>query len=122
MSALVCVSLAEAFKEICPAGHGYTYSSSDIRLSMRKAEAEELPFSSEEQGESSDRMPNGAVKRQQLQEALSGGVTGTLLRAGTSAAEGRLGCNAPLVAATHTGAQQEGMNSPFHPLYLCDCA
>ncbi|CAM4580161.1 latent-transforming growth factor beta-binding protein 2 isoform X1 [Caretta caretta] len=67
---------SEAFKEICPAGHGYTYSSSDIRLSMRKAEAEELPFSSEEQGESSDRTPNWAAKRPQLQEALSGGVTG----------------------------------------------
>uniref|UniRef100_A0A8C0JEB2 Latent transforming growth factor beta binding protein 2 n=1 Tax=Chelonoidis abingdonii TaxID=106734 RepID=A0A8C0JEB2_CHEAB len=96
---------SEAFKEICPAGHGYTYSSSDIRLSMRKAEAEELPFSSEEQGESSDRTPTQAGKRLQLQEALSGGVTGTLARAGTSAAEGRLGCDATLV----------WMNSLFHP-------
>uniref|UniRef100_A0A8C8VPM3 Latent-transforming growth factor beta-binding protein 1 n=1 Tax=Pelusios castaneus TaxID=367368 RepID=A0A8C8VPM3_9SAUR len=98
---------SEAFKEICPAGHGYTYSSSDIRLSMRKAEAEELPFSSEEQGQSSDRTPDWAGKRQQLQEALSGGVTGMLLYAGTPAAEGRLGCNARLVMATDTG---------FHPV------
>uniref|UniRef100_A0A674J4E0 Latent-transforming growth factor beta-binding protein 2 n=1 Tax=Terrapene triunguis TaxID=2587831 RepID=A0A674J4E0_9SAUR len=93
---------SEAFKEICPAGHGYTYSSSDIRLSMRKAEAEELPFSSEEHGESSDRTSNRAAKRPQLQEALSGGVTGTLPRAGTSAAEGRLGCDATLVVPMHT--------------------
>uniref|UniRef100_A0A8C8SRE6 Latent-transforming growth factor beta-binding protein 1 n=1 Tax=Pelusios castaneus TaxID=367368 RepID=A0A8C8SRE6_9SAUR len=82
---------SEAFKEICPAGHGYTYSSSDIRLSMRKAEAEELPFSSEEQGQSSDRTPDWAGKRQQLQEALSGGVTGMLLYAGTPTQAGQ-GC------------------------------
>ncbi|XP_075782988.1 latent-transforming growth factor beta-binding protein 2 isoform X2 [Pelodiscus sinensis] len=67
---------SEAFKEICPAGHGYTYSSSDIRLSMRKAEAEELPFSSEEQGERREHTHPWAGKRLQLQEALSGGVTG----------------------------------------------
>uniref|UniRef100_A0A452HKU1 Latent transforming growth factor beta binding protein 2 n=1 Tax=Gopherus agassizii TaxID=38772 RepID=A0A452HKU1_9SAUR len=97
---------SETFKEICPAGHGYTYSSSDIRLSMRKAEAEELPFSSEEQGESSDQTPTQAAKRLQLQEALSGGVTGTLARAGTSAAEGVLGCDATLVAGTADATQE----------------
>ncbi|KAG9336486.1 hypothetical protein JZ751_002833 [Albula glossodonta] len=30
------------FKEICPAGHGYTYSRSDIQISLRQVEEEEL--------------------------------------------------------------------------------
>ncbi|XP_044291867.1 latent-transforming growth factor beta-binding protein 2 isoform X3 [Varanus komodoensis] len=71
---------SEAFKEICPAGHGYTYSSSDIRMSMRKAEADELPHSSEEHRESSDGLPDWTIRQQKLQEALSGGFTGTLPR------------------------------------------
>ncbi|XP_062973935.1 latent-transforming growth factor beta-binding protein 2 [Elgaria multicarinata webbii] len=71
---------SEAFKEICPAGHGYTYSSSDIRMSMRKAEADELPHGSEEQQENSDRVPDWTIRQQQLQEVLRGGVTDTLPR------------------------------------------
>uniref|UniRef100_A0A8B9DGC2 Latent-transforming growth factor beta-binding protein 1 n=1 Tax=Anser cygnoides TaxID=8845 RepID=A0A8B9DGC2_ANSCY len=70
---------SEAFKEICPAGHGYTYSSSDIRLSMRKAEAEELPLSLEEQRESSNWTLDWTARRQQLQDSLRG----------TAPAEGR---------------------------------
>lgn len=30
------------FKEICPAGHGYTYSRSDIQISLRQMEEDEL--------------------------------------------------------------------------------
>ncbi|KAL0969139.1 hypothetical protein UPYG_G00223040 [Umbra pygmaea] len=30
------------FKEICPAGHGYTYSRSDVQISLRQLEDEEL--------------------------------------------------------------------------------
>uniref|UniRef100_A0A6Q2XS89 Latent-transforming growth factor beta-binding protein 1 n=1 Tax=Esox lucius TaxID=8010 RepID=A0A6Q2XS89_ESOLU len=30
------------FKEICPAGHGYTYSRSDVQISLRQLEEEEL--------------------------------------------------------------------------------
>uniref|UniRef100_A0A3Q1EW23 Latent-transforming growth factor beta-binding protein 1 n=1 Tax=Acanthochromis polyacanthus TaxID=80966 RepID=A0A3Q1EW23_9TELE len=30
------------FKEICPAGHGYTYSRSDVQISLRQLEADEL--------------------------------------------------------------------------------
>ncbi|XP_031435745.1 latent-transforming growth factor beta-binding protein 2 isoform X2 [Clupea harengus] len=30
------------FREICPAGHGYTYSRSDIQISLRKMEEEEM--------------------------------------------------------------------------------
>ncbi|KAG7466387.1 hypothetical protein MATL_G00164230 [Megalops atlanticus] len=30
------------FKEICPAGHGYTYSRSDIQITLRQVEEEEL--------------------------------------------------------------------------------
>uniref|UniRef100_A0A8C9LDU8 Latent-transforming growth factor beta-binding protein 1 n=1 Tax=Pavo cristatus TaxID=9049 RepID=A0A8C9LDU8_PAVCR len=63
-----------AFKEICPAGHGYTYSSSDIRLSMRKAEAEELPLSLEEHSESSNWTSDWAARRQRLQDSLHGSV------------------------------------------------
>ncbi|KAJ7410241.1 Latent-transforming growth factor beta-binding protein 2 [Willisornis vidua] len=76
---------SEAFKEICPAGHGYTYSSSDIRLSMRKAEAEELPFSLEEQGENSNWTLDWTAKRQQLQDRLRGSILEAFPYPGTSA-------------------------------------
>lgn len=88
LSALACVSLAEAFREICPAGHGYTYSSSDIRLSMRKAEAEELSFSSEEEGKSSNKTSGWTARTPQLQESPRGEGTGTMPSAGTSVGEG----------------------------------
>lgn len=82
--------IAEAFKEICPAGHGYTYSSSDIRMSMRKAEADELPRSSEEQWGKSDRVPDWITRKQQLQEGLNGAVTDTLSQADLSAGKGKV--------------------------------
>uniref|UniRef100_A0A8B9QFD1 Latent transforming growth factor beta binding protein 2 n=1 Tax=Apteryx owenii TaxID=8824 RepID=A0A8B9QFD1_APTOW len=85
---------SEAFKEICPAGHGYTYSSSDIRLSMRKAEAEELPLSLEEQGESSNGTLNWAGGRQRLQDSLRGSIVEAFPHPGTSAGEGSAGSNA----------------------------
>ncbi|XP_076833760.1 latent-transforming growth factor beta-binding protein 2-like [Brachyhypopomus gauderio] len=31
------------FKEICPAGHGYTYSHSDVQITLHKLDEEELP-------------------------------------------------------------------------------
>ncbi|XP_068398830.1 latent-transforming growth factor beta-binding protein 2 isoform X4 [Eschrichtius robustus] len=68
----------EAFREICPAGHGYTYSSSDIRLSMRKAEQEELTRPSREQGRKGNGTLPRPAERQPLREA-----TGTWLEAGT---------------------------------------
>ncbi|XP_067586306.1 latent-transforming growth factor beta-binding protein 2 isoform X5 [Pseudorca crassidens] len=68
----------EAFKEICPAGHGYTYSSSDIRLSMRKAEEEELTRPSRRQGQKSNGTLPRPAERQPLREA-----TGTWLEART---------------------------------------
>uniref|UniRef100_A0A8D1TNA3 Latent-transforming growth factor beta-binding protein 2 n=1 Tax=Sus scrofa TaxID=9823 RepID=A0A8D1TNA3_PIG len=68
----------EAFREICPAGHGYTYSSSDIRLSMRKAEEEELARPSWEHVQKSHGTPRGPADRQPLRAA-----TGTWLEAGT---------------------------------------
>ncbi|KAG2457564.1 LTBP2 protein, partial [Polypterus senegalus] len=40
----------DTFKEICPAGHGYTYSRSEIQLLMRQVEEEELEKSSVHQG------------------------------------------------------------------------
>ncbi|KAM5273583.1 latent-transforming growth factor beta-binding protein 2 [Ctenodactylus gundi] len=59
----------EAFREICPAGHGYTYSSSDIRLSMRKAEEEELARPSKEEAPKSNEALSGLGERQPLQAA-----------------------------------------------------
>ncbi|XP_008270273.3 latent-transforming growth factor beta-binding protein 2 [Oryctolagus cuniculus] len=59
----------EAFREICPAGHGYTYSSSDIRLSMRKAEEEELARPSREQEQKSSGPLPGPVEKQPLRAA-----------------------------------------------------
>uniref|UniRef100_A0A8C0VBN8 Latent-transforming growth factor beta-binding protein 1 n=1 Tax=Cyanistes caeruleus TaxID=156563 RepID=A0A8C0VBN8_CYACU len=80
-----------AFKEICPAGHGYTYSSSDIRLSMRKAETEELPLSLEEQGENSNWTLDWTGRRQQLQDSLRGSILEAFLHPGTSARQGSVG-------------------------------
>uniref|UniRef100_A0A8C3Q1V5 Latent-transforming growth factor beta-binding protein 1 n=1 Tax=Chrysolophus pictus TaxID=9089 RepID=A0A8C3Q1V5_CHRPC len=77
-----------AFKEICPAGHGYTYSSSDIRLSMRKAEAEELPLSLEEHSESSNWTLDWATRRQRLQDSLHGSVLEALPHPDISAGVG----------------------------------
>lgn len=72
------VDLAEAFREICPAGHGYTYSSSDIRLTMREAEEEELTRPLWEQGQKSNGTLSRTAERQPLRAA-----TGTWLEAGT---------------------------------------
>lgn len=33
---------ADHFKEICPAGHGYTYSRSDVQISLRQLEDDDL--------------------------------------------------------------------------------
>ena len=33
---------ADHFKEICPAGHGYTYSRSDVQISLRQLEEDDL--------------------------------------------------------------------------------
>ncbi|XP_053783726.1 latent-transforming growth factor beta-binding protein 2 isoform X2 [Desmodus rotundus] len=61
----------ESFREICPAGHGYTYSSSDIRLTVRKAEEEELARPSREQGSKSDGTLPKPVERQPLRAVTS---------------------------------------------------
>ncbi|XP_015994463.2 latent-transforming growth factor beta-binding protein 2 isoform X4 [Rousettus aegyptiacus] len=68
----------EAFREICPAGHGYTYSSSDIRLTVRKAEEEELARPLREQGQKSNWTLPRPAERQPLRAATS-----TWLEAGT---------------------------------------
>ncbi|KAM7155880.1 latent-transforming growth factor beta-binding protein 2 isoform 1-T1 [Molossus nigricans] len=73
----------EAFREICPAGHGYTYSSSDIRLTMRKAEAEELARPSRERGQKSSETLPGPAERQPLRAATS-----AWLEAGTTPDKG----------------------------------
>lgn len=41
-SAAVCFYPADHFKEICPAGHGYTYSRSDVQISLRQLEEDDL--------------------------------------------------------------------------------
>lgn len=72
------VIFLEAFREICPAGHGYTYSSSDIRLSMRKAEEEELASPFREQIQRVSGPLPGAAERQPLRA-----VTDTWIEAET---------------------------------------
>uniref|UniRef100_A0A4X2LSH4 Latent-transforming growth factor beta-binding protein 2 n=1 Tax=Vombatus ursinus TaxID=29139 RepID=A0A4X2LSH4_VOMUR len=62
---------SESFREICPAGHGYTYSSSDIRLSMRKAEEEELARRLEKHGERSNGTVAWPAGRQPLREVTA---------------------------------------------------
>uniref|UniRef100_A0A8D2M420 Latent-transforming growth factor beta-binding protein 1 n=1 Tax=Zonotrichia albicollis TaxID=44394 RepID=A0A8D2M420_ZONAL len=97
---------SEAFKEICPAGHGYTYSSSDIRLSMRKAETEELPLSLEEQGENSNWTLDWTARRQQLQDSLRGSIQEAFLYPGTSARQGSLKERSRLSIALQEGKKQ----------------
>ena len=75
---LLTPDLAEGFREICPAGHGYTYSSSHIRLAMRKAEEEELARPSREQAQKSYGTLLGPAERQPLRA-----VTDTWLEAET---------------------------------------
>ncbi|XP_060543387.1 latent-transforming growth factor beta-binding protein 2 [Pantherophis guttatus] len=66
---------SETFKEICPAGHGYTYANSDIRMSLRKAEVDELPsLTSEEQRGHGDQMSNWTIRQKEVQEVLKGGA------------------------------------------------
>lgn len=55
---------------------------------MRKAEAEELPLSLEEQGESSNWTLDWAARRQQLQDSLRGSILEAFPHPGTSAREG----------------------------------
>ncbi|XP_014745837.1 PREDICTED: latent-transforming growth factor beta-binding protein 2 isoform X2 [Sturnus vulgaris] len=97
---------SEAFKEICPAGHGYTYSSSDIRLSMRKAETEELPLSLEEQGENSNWTLDWTARRQQLQDSLRGSILEAFPYPGTSARQGEI---SPAVQGTADATAEPAM-------------
>ncbi|XP_045679202.1 latent-transforming growth factor beta-binding protein 2 isoform X2 [Phyllostomus hastatus] len=61
----------ESFREICPAGHGYTYSSSDIRLTVRKAEQEELARPSREHRPKSEGTLPRPAERQPLRAVTS---------------------------------------------------
>uniref|UniRef100_A0A8C3Q4P9 Latent-transforming growth factor beta-binding protein 1 n=1 Tax=Geospiza parvula TaxID=87175 RepID=A0A8C3Q4P9_GEOPR len=112
---------SEAFKEICPAGHGYTYSSSDIRLSMRKAETEELPLSLEEQGENSNWTLDWTVRRQQLQDSLRGRILETFLYPGTSARQGEISpamqgtADATAEPAVRRAEEEEFWHGPHQP-------
>lgn len=82
---------AEAFREICPAGHGYTYSSSDIRLSVRKAEEEELARPLREHRQ------QGPEERQPLRAATDTWLeAGTIPDKGTWAAGDACGLTLPL--------------------------
>ncbi|XP_075388541.1 latent-transforming growth factor beta-binding protein 2 isoform X2 [Tenrec ecaudatus] len=87
----------EAFREICPAGHGYTYVSSDIRLSMRKAEAGELARPSKEQAHTSNWTLSGPTERQPLREA-----TGIWLEAETTTDKGGSPAGQVTTSAAHT--------------------
>ncbi|XP_073923640.1 latent-transforming growth factor beta-binding protein 2 isoform X2 [Castor canadensis] len=103
----------EAFREICPAGHGYTYSSSDIRLSMRKAEEEELTRPSREQAQKSHGPLPGLVEKQPLRVA-----TDTWLEAGTILAKGDSQAGQVTTSVTHLPASVPGdaIGRPTPPL------
>nr|XP_024087715.2 latent-transforming growth factor beta-binding protein 2 isoform X2 [Pongo abelii] len=93
----------EAFREICPAGHGYTYASSDIRLSMRKAEEEELARPPREQGQRSSGALPGPAERQPLRV-----VTDTWLEAGTIPDKGDSQAGQVTTSVTHAPAWVTG--------------
>ncbi|XP_007939559.1 latent-transforming growth factor beta-binding protein 2 [Orycteropus afer afer] len=99
----------EAFGEICPAGHGYTYSSSDIRLSMRKAEEEELARPSREQGQKSNRTLPRPAERQQLRAATS-----TWLETATIPDKGDSQAGQVTISVTHAPIRVPG--EPTTPL------
>ncbi|XP_054944591.1 latent-transforming growth factor beta-binding protein 2 isoform X2 [Physeter macrocephalus] len=103
----------EAFREICPAGHGYTYSSSDIRLSMRKAEEEELTRPLREQGKKSNATLPRPAERQPLREA-----TGTWLEAGTTPDKGDSQAGQVTTSVTQLSAWVPGdaLGRPTPPL------
>ncbi|XP_059329869.1 latent-transforming growth factor beta-binding protein 2 isoform X4 [Ammospiza nelsoni] len=112
---------SEAFKEICPAGHGYTYSSSDIRLSMRKAETDELPVSLEGQGENSNWTLDWTARRQQLQDSLRGSIQEAFLYPGTSARQGEISpavqgtADATAEPAVRRAEEEEFWHGPRQP-------
>lgn len=58
---------------------------------MRKAEAEELPLSLEEQGESSNWTLDWAARRHRLQDSLHGSILEAFPYPGASAGEGSVG-------------------------------
>ncbi|XP_023559365.1 latent-transforming growth factor beta-binding protein 2 isoform X2 [Octodon degus] len=102
----------EAFMEICPAGHGYTYSSSDIRLSMRKAEEEELARPSREQAQQSGGALPGPGERQPLRVA-----TNTWLEAEASPDEGDSQTGQVTTSATHSPTWgPDAIGRPTSPL------
>ncbi|XP_054987016.1 latent-transforming growth factor beta-binding protein 2 [Sorex araneus] len=103
----------EAFREICPAGHGYTYSSSDIRLSMRKAEDEELARPSQEQSHQSNGTHPGPAERQPLQ-----GGAHTWQEAGTTPASGGARAGQVETSVTHVPAwiPEHAGGRPTQPL------
>ncbi|XP_034499090.1 latent-transforming growth factor beta-binding protein 2 isoform X2 [Ailuropoda melanoleuca] len=103
----------EAFREICPAGHGYTYSSSHIRLAMRKAEEEELARPSREQVQKSYGTPPGPAERQPLRA-----VTDTWLEAETVPDKGDSQAGQVTTSATQVPAWVPGdaIERPTPPL------
>uniref|UniRef100_A0A8C0NWC2 Latent-transforming growth factor beta-binding protein 2 n=1 Tax=Canis lupus familiaris TaxID=9615 RepID=A0A8C0NWC2_CANLF len=102
----------EAFREICPAGHGYTYSSSHIRLAMRKAEEEELARPSREQAQKSYGTLPGPAERQPLRA-----VTDTWLEAETIPDKGIWGPwpSCPPLSTPHSPAG-DAVERPTPPL------
>ncbi|XP_068577904.1 latent-transforming growth factor beta-binding protein 2-like [Cebidichthys violaceus] len=59
---------SDHFKEICPAGHGYTYSRSDVQISVRQLEEEDLQstgVSREEQSPTFPQPPSSQPSRPQ---------------------------------------------------------
>uniref|UniRef100_A0A452QDQ2 Latent-transforming growth factor beta-binding protein 2 n=1 Tax=Ursus americanus TaxID=9643 RepID=A0A452QDQ2_URSAM len=104
----------EAFREICPAGHGYTYSSSHIRLAMRKAEEEELARPSREQAQKSYGTPPGPAERQPLRA-----VTDTWLEAETVPDKGIWAAGGVTTSATQVPAWVPAYSTaPLHCLHL----
>lgn len=60
--AAMCIAYpADHFKEICPAGHGYTYSRSDVQISLRQLGEDDLQstgMSWEEQSPTYPQLPS----------------------------------------------------------------
>uniref|UniRef100_A0A3Q2QVD3 Latent-transforming growth factor beta-binding protein 1 n=1 Tax=Fundulus heteroclitus TaxID=8078 RepID=A0A3Q2QVD3_FUNHE len=54
---------SDHFKEICPAGHGYTYSRSDVQISLRQLDDDELQSTGVTLGEHDSEFPSSQPSR-----------------------------------------------------------
>ncbi|XP_069493735.1 latent-transforming growth factor beta-binding protein 2 isoform X3 [Ambystoma mexicanum] len=112
----------DIFKEICPAGHGYTYSRDDIQLSMREAEEEEAFLTSEEQGAAGPSTPSWVPVRQQLQESYSSVTESPKLEDAKETSENRMVSPTPSLPVRRIPEPKPPVNADIQTTGIDICA